>query len=520
MKTPFENQIMNTQVSPQKTAVPIVLLVIVILALAFVFQGSRGIWQPDEGYYVGTAVTMIKNGDFLVPRISQGIFLEKPPMLYWGIIAGLDIFGKSEFACRFFTAACFALTAVVTGLLARNIFKNKLNAVIASFIYATMVIPFVAANFITPDTSLVLWTTLSILFFWKTLHAKPSRSNLFKMLMYIVLGFGFLAKGPAVLIPCTGMFVYLILTKQFKKFFLTPWTLLGILLFAVVGLSWYIYISLKVPGAAAYFFDNQIWGRLVTGKYRRNPGITKILIYVPVLLFGSLPWTAIWLERKKYFKTTVMNKNWWISLSQHPVKLFLMTMFFMPLLIISLASSKLPLYCLSIFPLLAVATSKLWADKLYRLPPNQIRRGLTKSAILLSCWVLVLFGSRFGLAQLHNNEKDTRALWTELAPYIPKDDYEIITLEFRADGLLFYGAQKIENVTQKEDPYPTFTMPAILEAKIAEIIGGNHVYLFIMRGEGRFNNTFELLKTHFSNIKTVALEHKRWLIIIDPGKPS
>ena len=520
MKTPFDNQTMNTQISPQKTAVLIVLLVIVILALAFVFQGSRGIWQPDEGYYVGTAVTMIKNGDFLVPRIGEEIFLEKPPMLYWGIIAGIKVFGQTEFACRFFTALFFAITAVITGLLARDISKNRLNAVVASFIYATMAVPFIAANFITPDTSLVLWTTLSILFFWKTLHAQPSPSNLFKMLMYIALGFGFLTKGPAVLIPSVAMFVYLILTKQFKKFFLTPWTILGVLLFVIIGLSWYVYVSLKIPGSAAYFFDNQIWGRLVTGKYRRNPGIMKILIYVPVLLFGSLPWTVIWLEQKKYFKTTIMNKNWWKALPAEQGKFFLICLFFVPFLIISLASSKLPLYCLSIFPLLAVATSKLWTEKLYRLLLNRSRRELIKSATFLSCWVLILLGSRFWLAQLHNNEKDARALWTELAPYIPKDNYEIVTLDLRADGLLFYGAQEIENVTRKDNPYPTFSMPAKFESEIVEMIQDNHIYLFIVEGENKFNKTFELLKTHFSSIKTAALEHKKWLIIIDPRKPS
>jgi 4-amino-4-deoxy-L-arabinose transferase-like glycosyltransferase len=520
MKTPFDNQVAPGRDSAKKFTMLTVLVGVAILVLAFVFQGSRGIWQPDEGYYVGTAVTMIKNGDFLIPRIGQEIFLEKPPLLYWGIIAGVDLFGKSEFACRFFTALCFALTAVLTGLLAHDMFKSTLNGIIACFIYATMTIPFVAANFITPDTSLVLWTTLSILFFFKSLYAGRSGSNLFKMLMYIALGFGFLTKGPAVLIPCVGMFVYLILTKQFKKFFLTPWTILGVLLFVTVGLSWYVYVSLKIPGSAAYFFDNQIWGRLVTGKYRRNPGITKILIYVPVLLFGSLPWITIWLERKKYFKTTVMNKVWWKNLLQYPEKLFLVIMFFVPLLIISLASSRLAFYSLPLFPILAVATSRLWTNKIPPFMQDIKIKTFARQVIPALCWSLLLLFSRFALAHFYNTEKDARALWTEISPYIPNIRYQIATLDQRADGLLFYGAMEVENVTRKDNPYPTFSMPETVESEIAEIIQDNHIYIFIIEGENRFNKTFELLKTHFSNIKTVGLKYERWLIIIDPRKPS
>jgi 4-amino-4-deoxy-L-arabinose transferase-like glycosyltransferase len=510
MKTPFDNQI------PSQKILPIVLFAITILILAFAFQGLRGIWQPDEGYYVGAAVTMLKNNNLLIPKISNEIFLEKPPMLYWQIIAGIKLLGRNEFACRFFNAACFALTAILTGLLANNIFKNKFNAYLAAFIYATMAVPFTASNFITPDTSLVLWTTLATLFFYKSLNSKQNTSNLFKILMCAVLGLGFLAKGPAVLVPCTGMFVYLILTKQLKKFFFTPSMLLGIVLFMAVGLSWYFYVSLKIPGSAAYFFDNQIWGRLVSGKYRRNPGLLRAFIYLPVLLFGTLPWLII---RPEYIKK-ILKKNWWKNLPQQPGKLFLTTMLLMPLLILSLASSKLPLYCLPLFPILAVVASYLWMDKISPLLQNVKTKLPVKSVVLILSWILILLVSRFVLANFYYEEKDTHALWAEISPYIPNEKYEIVTLDRRADGLLFYGAMEVENVTHKDNPYPTFSMPETVESEITKIIQDNHIYLFIVEGENRFNKTFELLKTHFSNIKTVGLKYEKWLIIIDPRKPS
>lgn len=496
------------------------LLTAAVLILAFALQGSRGIWQPDEGYYVGTAVTMIKNHSFLIPKLGEEIFLEKPPMLYWAIIAAIKTFGQTEFSCRLFNAACFVLTAVLTGLLSFSLFGKKSNAFIGAFIYATMIVPFTAANFITPDTPLALWTTASILCFWLGLNADSQRRNFFKIIFYTSLGLGFLTKGPAVLIPCIGMFVYLLLTKQIKKFFFTLWTLPGILMFITIGLSWYFYVSAKVPGAAAYFFDNQIWGRLVTEKYQRNPESLKMFMYTPVLLLGSLPWIAVWLEKTKQLKTTILSGIWWKNLPRYPSQLFLLSVFLVPLLIISLANSRLPLYSLPLFPIIAAAVCPLWTDKLQPLPDKANIKAFAKPVLLSSLWILLLLFSRFALANLHNSEKDARALWAEIKPYIPNGNYEIVTLDQRADGLLFYGAQEVENITHKNDPYPTFSMPETVESEFVEIINNDLVYLFIINGKNKFNSVSNTLKQKNIDIKTIELEHEKWLLIINREKMS
>ena len=507
MKTPSDRQIS-------------ILIVAIVLVSAFTFQGRRGIWQPDEGYYVGTAVTMMKNSNLLIPKLGEELFLEKPPMLYWGIIAGIKTFGQTELACRLSNAVCFALTAALTGLLSFSLFGKKLNAFICAFIYATMAIPFTAANFVTPDTPLTLWTTASILCFWKSLNTDSQHHNLFKMLLYTSLGFGLLTKGPAVFIPCLGMFVYLLLMGQTKKFFSTLWTLPGALLFIITGLSWYFYVSAKVPGAAAYFFDNQIWGRLVTEKYQRNPEPLKAFIYIPVLLFGSLPWSAIWLEKTQRLKTTILSPNWWKNLPQHPRELFLLTVFFVPFLVLSLASSRLALYSLPLFPILAVAVSLLWADKLRSLLDEVKLKAFIKPVILVSLWMSLLLFSRLALAHLHNSEKDARALWAEIKPYIPKGKYEIVTLDRRADGLLFYGAQEVENVTRKDNPYPTFSMPEKFETELARISRDNYTHLFIIDSKRELDLVLNILRKHNIETQTIDLEHEKWLLIVNPEKTS
>ena len=85
-----------------------------LLLLALLFNGSRGLWAPDEGRYVVGAMEMLRRGDFV------GIFLNddtahftKPPLTYWSIAAAMAAFGQSEFAARLPNALAFVATALL-----------------------------------------------------------------------------------------------------------------------------------------------------------------------------------------------------------------------------------------------------------------------------------------------------------------------------------------------------------------------------------------------------------------------
>ena len=248
-------------------------------------------------------------------------------MIYWGIIAGLKLLGHTEFAVRFFHGLCFIVTSLSVGALSYAMSKDRWLALLSSLIYATMIVPFIAANFVTPDTILTLFTTLSALSFWNSTVTQGRKRIAWQMLLCGTLGLGFLAKGPAILIPCGGMFVFLSVRKEIVQYFFTPWSFLGIFVFIIIGLSWYIWIGCNIPGAFTYFMDNQILGRLITPKYNRNPGLAGALIYPPVLIFGSLPWSAIWLGKKGFLKSALCNKQWWKDLREKPQTLFMISLF-------------------------------------------------------------------------------------------------------------------------------------------------------------------------------------------------
>ena len=60
----------------------------------------RPLALPDEGRYVGIAWEMVRNNDWLVPRLDGMPYFHKPPLFYWLTAATLAISGNAEWAAR------------------------------------------------------------------------------------------------------------------------------------------------------------------------------------------------------------------------------------------------------------------------------------------------------------------------------------------------------------------------------------------------------------------------------------
>src|ERR1700752_2810690 len=75
------------------------LLVLVVLAYACAFQGTRPLYSPDEGRYTNVAPNMLDNGDWLRPMLHPEVEpWAKPPLTYWSVATSFAVFGRHEFA--------------------------------------------------------------------------------------------------------------------------------------------------------------------------------------------------------------------------------------------------------------------------------------------------------------------------------------------------------------------------------------------------------------------------------------
>ena len=91
---------------------------LVIFGISLAFQGSRGLFEADEGRYADVALAMFRTGDWLVPRLQDLVYLDKPPAIYWTIAAGFKLLGVNEWGARI--GQSLALTATAFLVAARS----------------------------------------------------------------------------------------------------------------------------------------------------------------------------------------------------------------------------------------------------------------------------------------------------------------------------------------------------------------------------------------------------------------
>ena len=122
------------------------ILTIFLLVYCYAFQGSRSLWERDEGRYTQVALEMADFGDWLRPQLNDETeHFTKPPMTYWLIATSVKLFGKNEFALRFPNASAYLLTILSMFLLAKAFLKK--NYWSAPLVFATFMFPCLVSSF-------------------------------------------------------------------------------------------------------------------------------------------------------------------------------------------------------------------------------------------------------------------------------------------------------------------------------------------------------------------------------------
>jgi hypothetical protein len=426
-----------------------------VLALGLAFQGSRGLWEPDEGFYASPALGMVRTGDWVVPRLNGEPFIDKPPLVYWGAAAGMAALGRGEWGARLALSVWFAGTALVVGLLAAHWWGRR-TGMLAAFIYATMLAPFLASNVLTPDTPLAFASALSFLLFWRFHEASRALPRLaWGAALGLAIGLGALAKGPAILVMAGPLAVFLLLQGRLRHVLRDPAVYAAAGCFLIVALPWPVLVGSTLPGAWGYLLDNWVTGRLVSADYARNAGLWGGLIYVPVLLIGSLPWglTLLPAWRRRVGAPSIS----WERLKAKPTDMLLALWFVVPLAVFVVARSRLPLYVLPLFAPLALAAARRLENATRVAPARARATGVV--------WVIALLGLKAIVSQVES-PRDSRRLADELTLAGIPADQELIMVDTKRSGISLYGWENLRQVTRSHAPYPFFSPAEALQQEL------------------------------------------------------
>lgn len=407
------------------------------LVLAFSFLGSRGIWEPDEGRYTNVAINMVESGEWLNPRRNEDVgHWTKPPLTYWAVAASIRTFGLNPWAARLPLAVSYLLCVWLTWRLARCLAPGSETA--AAVVFATMVLPVCAAQVITTDFVLAACETLAV---WAFVESRRGSgpAGLWIALMWAGFALAFLAKGPPGLLPLPVLLLLGWLLPGPRR----ALQLTGFMLFAVLALPWYVAVMLGNSGLFEYFISDEVMNRVVTNQFdRHGEWYGWAAIYGPTLVLGSLPWTgALWRWAKGI---PAAARRWRDPAAGHEdaAMLFLTAWVLLPLLVLCLSRSRLPLYLLPLFVPLAL---------LVAVQRHKEGRALPRWP-WLALWVALLLALRLG-AVYWPTHKDASAWAHAIQARTSVPVHEVIFVNDMARyGLRLHLDAEIEKVSL--DPIP------------------------------------------------------------------
>jgi 4-amino-4-deoxy-L-arabinose transferase-like glycosyltransferase len=269
------------------------LLVAVSAALFLVNLGGASLWDVDEGRNSTAAAEILASGNWITPTFNGVLRVDKPALLYWLQVGAYRLFGINEFAARLPSALAALATVLLCYELGRLLFSPG-TGVLAALVVASTPMFCAAARFANPD-ALLNFTTVLTLYFFRAGYPRqeggqPARGRWFWFVsMGISMGLGVLAKGPVGMVLPLAITCLVLFWNRQLRLFVNPGFLLGIVVFCLVALPWYVFVAIETKGEFLRgFLMEHNFGRALHTMENHSG---SIFYYPIVLMVGFAPWS-------------------------------------------------------------------------------------------------------------------------------------------------------------------------------------------------------------------------------------
>ena len=218
-----------------------VLLLIVVVPLFSLGLSNHGLWSADEPRVAEIGREMALTGNWAVPTLNQKPFLEEPPLYYGSLALAFKVFGGASDKVARIPSALFALAGVMVAFFIANFLFGPRVALLSGIILATTEEYFRVAHWVMVDNTLTFFVICAMGLFIAGYLSESNRKKLLcYILLYISCSLAFFTKGfIGIVIPGLSILTFLIAEKNLKEILkMRLW--LGILIFIVMVLPWFI----------------------------------------------------------------------------------------------------------------------------------------------------------------------------------------------------------------------------------------------------------------------------------------
>ncbi|MGB7582796.1 MAG: glycosyltransferase family 39 protein [Sedimentisphaerales bacterium] len=278
------------------------LFLILLFAWAVIYlpglgrQGLRG----EEGRRVLPAVEMLKTGNWVLPRIADMDYYNKPPGINWLVAASFVLTGEqSELTARL-PSVVFALIFVVFLIWMPIPWLDLEARLIGAIIFLTTSVIIEKGRLIEIETVYTALTGIAILL-WLSIWSRNGSNRLLWLAPSIVLAFGMLVKGPFILLFFYSVVISVLYYSKKLKSLFSIWHFVGCV---IILLPFCIWLLLAFQQTSASKISSQMTNQLLIRiidkidiLYWGHNFIMEFMNFLPWLVFLPMLWREKLTER-------------------------------------------------------------------------------------------------------------------------------------------------------------------------------------------------------------------------------
>ncbi len=273
------------------------LALISLWAVIYMVGLSRPALLDDaDTVHAEAAKEMLQRHDWVTLYVNGIRYLEKAPLMYWGVAVSYELFGISEWSTRLPLMLCVLAMILSTYGLGRWALGGE-GGFFSGMVLATALGPFLFTRFLIPDVAVGLWLTLTFWLFLVTLERpKPARWACWGLAAVCALNV--LTKGLIGLVfPVGAIGLYLLLTGNLRHL-LRLRLVSSALVFLAIAAPWHILAALRNPaqghvrGFLWFYFVNEHILRFLNRRVPRDYDTVPLLLFWALLVLWLIPWTV------------------------------------------------------------------------------------------------------------------------------------------------------------------------------------------------------------------------------------